>query len=246
MQEKHTGLILRESDVGENDRIVTILTADSGLLRAFAKGSKKMKSKLFAGTRLFSFGDYLLYRGHDKYIVTDATRQGGFFARIDDIEKLALAQYICELTGAAIPQEQPDETGGCLRLVLNTLHVIENTDKPLPLVKAAFELRLMLLLGYGPDVSSCADCSRTDGAMRFYPADGVLLCPECASSGGETLSPAAVAAMRYVLSCDDKRLYSFTLPDLPLSELSRAAEQTVKTHMERTFKTLDFYHSLRL
>ena len=243
MQEKHTGIVLRESDVGENDRIVTLLTAENGIVRAFAKGSKKLKSKLFSSTRLFSYGDFLLYVGRDKYIVTEAVRQGGFFGRIGDIEKLALAQYVCELASVAVPQEQPDDTGECLPLVLNTLHTVEQSDKPLPLVKAAFELRLMMLLGYCPDVSGCAECSRTDGDMTFFPADGMLLCPACAPSNGVKLPSFAVAAMRYVLSCDAKRIYSFSVPST--EALSRAAEQTVKAHLERDFKTLDFYHSLQ-
>lgn len=248
MQEKHSGIVLRENDVGENDRIVTLLTADAGILRAFAKGSKKPKGRLFAPTRLFSFGDFVLYRGRDKYIVTEATRHRGFFGRINDIEKLALAQYICEVCSVAVPQEAPDDTGSVLRLVLNTLYAIENTDKPLALLKASFELRFMALLGYCPEVTACADCGREEGAMLFYPGEGVLLCPTCSVTavGGVPMEPSALSAMRYVLSCEPEKLFSYQISQTALEGLSLAAERTVTLQLERNFKTLEFYHSLVL
>jgi len=243
MQSRYTGLIIRESNVGENDRIVTILTAENGVMRAFAKGSKKIKSRLFAGTRLFTYGDFVLYSGHDKYIVTEAARRHGFFNTIDSIEKLSLAQYVCELTAAAFPPEQPDETNECLSLVLNTLHAVETTEKQLDLIKGAFELRLMMLIGYCPDVSSCAECGQKEKNMVYYPSDGILRCPACAISGGERMSEPSLAAVRYVLSCPPKRLFSFSMTNP--GEFALAAEKTVTSHLERDFKTLSFYHSLR-
>ncbi len=248
MQEKHSGVILRETDVGENDRIITLLTADAGILRAFAKGSKKPKGRLFAPTRLFSYGDFVLYRGKDKYIVTEATRRRGFFGRIDNIEKLALAQYVCELCSVAVPQEYPEETSAILRLVLNTLYAIESTDNPPNHIKASFELRLMTLLGYGPQVSNCASCGKEDGGMTFYPGEGVVLCPLCAglTPGGVFLEPSAKAAMEYVTTCEGEKLFAYRIPQTAQTGLWAAAEQTVIKELERTFKTLDFYHSLGL
>lgn len=246
MQEKHSGLILREQDVGENDRIVTILTADAGLIRAFAKGSKKAKGKLFASTRLFSYGDFVLYRGRDKFIVTEATRHRGFFGRIDNIEKLALAQYLCEICWVAVPQESGENTGDILRLLLNALYAIEQTDKSGALLKATFELRFMSLLGYTPQVSACADCGGREGSMLYYPGEGVLLCSDCAGSrvGSVPLDRSALSAMGYVLSCPPEKIFSYHIPEISLKVLALAAERTVTVQLERDFKTLDFYHTL--
>lgn len=246
MQEKHSGLIIRESDVGENDRIITLLTSDCGIIRAFARGSKKIKGKLFSSTRLFTYGDFVLYSGRDKYIVTEATRNTGFFARTVDIERLALAQYICELCSVTVPQEQPDESGEYLRLVLNTLYALDKTDKPLALIKPSFEFRMMSLLGYCPDVTGCAECGEDKGPMLFYPAEGCVLCNECsfAQLGGLPLDMSALSALRYILTCDTERIFSFSIPEQSLINLENASEKYVVTQLERDFRTLDFYHSL--
>lgn len=246
MQVRHSGLIIRETDVGESDRIVTILTADNGLIRAFARGSKKIKSKLFSSTRIFTYGDFMLQKGKDKYIVTDAVRKSGFFSRIDDIKKLALAQYVCEFCSLSVPQEEPDGRGEILRLALNTLYAIEKTDKPLYIIKPAFELRMLSLLGYCPDVSGCGDCGSDEGELTFYFEEGVFLCDEC-----KIYSPACVkidgttlAAMRYVVSCELEKVFSFTVPEAVGEKLSYVAEKYAFTQLERDFRTLDFYHSV--
>ena len=246
MQVRHSGLIIRESDVGESDRIITVLTADNGIIRAFSRGSKKIKSKLFSSTRMFTFGDFDLHQGKDKYIVTEAKRRMGFFGTPADIERLALAQYICELCSVAVAQEQPDESGEVLRLVLNTLYAIDKTDKPLDIIKPSFELRMMAALGYCPDVSECAQCGERDGDMFFYKDDGQMLCRECGSfnAGGETVSPSVVSAMRYILSCDVEKLFSYSIPEEARKQLGKVSEKYTLSCLERTFKTLDFYNSL--
>lgn len=246
MQVRHSGLIIRETDVGESDRIVTILTASNGLIRAFARGSKKIKSKLFSSTRLFTYGEFILQKGKDKYIVTDAVRKSGFFSRIDDIKKLAIAQYVCELCSLSIPQEEPDNRGEILRLVLNTLYATEKTDKPLYIIKPAFELRMLSLLGYCPDVTGCADCGDDEGEMTFYFEDGLILCEECKihSPSCVRIDRATLSAMRYILSCETEKVFSFTVPEAVGERLSFVAEKYATTQLERDFRTLEFYHSV--
>ena len=246
MEERHCGIIIRETDVGEADRIITVLTADCGIVRAFARGSKKITGKLFSQTRLFTYGDFIFNKGRDKYVVTSAARKTGFFAKINDIEKLALAQYICELCSLNVPQEQP-ESDETLRLVLNTFYAIENTDKPLGLIKPSFELRFISALGYCPDLSACGECSKEDGTMYFYPSDGRVLCADCGgrSDGGIKLSPPALTAARYVLFADVEKMFSYSIPPDAATELYTAAERYVIAQTERKYRTLDFYNSLK-
>ena len=59
------GLVIREQTTGENDRLVTLLTADHGLVRAFVRGGKQLKNRRAAATSLFCYGEFALYRGRD-------------------------------------------------------------------------------------------------------------------------------------------------------------------------------------
>ena len=150
-------LILRENNqIGEADRFVTALTRERGLLRASAKGARKLKSRNAAATQLLSYSRLTLIEGRDKYIITEAEPLHVFFDLRSDIEKLSLAQYFCEIAGVLVPREEPAEEP--LRLLLNALHFLGAGTRPAPLVKAVTELRLLMRAGYSPDLSSCRRC----------------------------------------------------------------------------------------
>ena len=72
-QVKTKGIVLREVKTGESDRILTILTPDSGMISAAAKGAQRLKSKLFAATGLFCYSEFLLFPSKNLYIVDEAT-----------------------------------------------------------------------------------------------------------------------------------------------------------------------------
>ena len=81
---------------------------------------------------------------------------------------------------------------------------------------------------------------------RFCIAEGTLECAACRSGDGVRmpLSPASLAAMRYILSCPEKKLFSFSISGAAEKELCDAAESYLLTQLERSFYTLDFYKSL--
>ena len=244
MQLKVTGVVVREMNLGESDRIVTILTKERGVVRAFARGSKRLGSRLFAATQPFCLSDFVLYHSKDKYILNEAQLATSFFKLRQDIERLSLAQYFCEVVSLIAPQE--DEAEEWLRLTLNALHILQAGDKPACLIKAAFELRAALLAGYCPDLEGCAGCGAAEGPFYFYALEGRLLCERCGAgaSGIVPLSPGVLAAMRHIVSCPAEKLFSFTLSPAALQLLGDVTERYLLVQTERHFKTLDFYHAV--
>ena len=73
-----TGIILKQSPVGEYDRRISILTKERGKLSAFAKGARKPGSRLAAATTPFSFGSFKLYEGRSSYTISEAEIQNYF------------------------------------------------------------------------------------------------------------------------------------------------------------------------
>jgi DNA repair protein RecO (recombination protein O) len=246
MQLKTDGLVIRELNVGESDRIITVLTREKGVLRASAKGARSVKSRLSTATQLLTHSAFTLFQGREKYIIDEAETLDVFMGVRQDIEKLALAQYLCELMGCAAPQEAEAEV--YLRLALNALHFIDSGKRPDDLVKAASEMRLMTLTGYMPDLLACSQCgSYESDTMYFLPAKASLLCADCAAGGDKAypLSRGALAAMRHTVYADFGKLFSFTLPQQGLEELAAASERYVLCCLDRSFNTLEFYDSLR-
>lgn len=238
-------LILRENNqIGEADRFVVALTRERGLLRASARGARKLKSRNASATQLLSYSRLTLIEGRDKYIITEAEPLHVFFELRSDMEKLSLAQYFCEIAGVLVPWEEPAEES--LRLLLNALHFLGAGTRPAPQVKAVTELRLLQKAGYSPDLAACRRCGgpAVEGAF-LLPVRGTLRCARCgAEPGAVPVSPAVLAALRYVLRAPFEKCFQFALPETELRALAHTAETFLLAQLNRGFRTLEFYHTL--
>lgn len=249
MQIKTDGLIIRDLNVGEDDRIVTILTRSRGVIRASARGARRVKSRLSTATRLFCYSDFTMFKGRDNYIIDDAQPLEFFLGVDKNLEGLALAQYFAQVSAALAPQEEDAQP--FLRLMLNSLNFIKIGKRELKQVKAVFELRILTMAGYMPDIVACKSCGAYEADDMFLdPLTGTLLCCDCLSLGKKAapgslrLSKGALAAMRHIAYSDFEKLFSFSLPGKALSELSAACEAYLKNQLERSFPTLDFYNTV--
>ena len=221
------GLVLRTTEYKETDRILTVLSADHGLLTMKARGVRSNRSKLKGACQLLTYAEFTVGEAHGFSSITEATAIEMFPELRTDIVLLSLA------SPALLP------------LILNALYALAKLKKPPQLVKAATELRLAALAGYLPELSGCCVCGNPE-PDRFSIADGTLECASCRASDGVRmpLSAASLAAMRYIVSCPDKKLFSFALTGAAEKELCDAAESYLLTQLERSFYTLDFYKSL--
>lgn len=160
---------------------------------------------------------------------------------------MALGFYFAELTEAVATEDAPHQE--LLSHLLNGLYAISVLHKPLPLVKAAFELKLLCLAGYAAAGGRLRYCGRQDPEQPFFDVlDGVLRCGSpagAASAGTARCAPDSLAALRHIVYGDAKRLYSFTLGSEAQKRLSAAAEAFLAAQLERGFKTLDFYKSVQ-
>ena len=241
-------LVLRTVDYKETDKILTLLTQDQGKLTASARGCRKKGSAIAAGCQLLAWAEVVLYDYQGRWSVKEAAVERLFQGVRDDIERLALGCYFAEVTEllAVEGEENPE----LLSLILNSLHALDKMpEKPLSLVKAAFEWKAMALAGYEPLIDGCDVCgAEPPEEPRFHLREGVLHCAGCCGGAGEgismPLSPPALAALERIVHGDPKRLFSFRLGAAPLEQLAGTAEAYVHTQLERGFSTLDYYKSL--
>lgn len=241
------GLVLRSVDTKESDKILTVLTAGMGKLPVVAKGARSRRSKVTAATQLLAYSELVLSESHGWQYLSEASTIELFDGVRQDVELLSLASYFAELTESVTYEES--ESGAILSLLLNALYALGTLQRPQMLVKAAFEMKLMALIGFEPLLESCAYCGASRPAEPVLDIQGgVLRCRNCGVGGGKCalLTPGALEAMRHVLYGDPRRLYSFTLEPEDQRRLSQAAESYVNAMLERGFHTLDFYKSLRL
>ena len=240
------GLVIMEQNIGESDRLITILTRDEGIIRAFVPGAKKLKNKNAVATQLLSYSHLVLYKGRDKYIINDAEAEEIFFSLRFAVEKLSLAQYFCELTLAFAPEQA--EAGGFLRLLLNALYFLANDKMDPSLIKPVVEMRMLAMAGYMPDLIACKKCGQYEThEMFFLPYQGLLYCKGCCPTYEAKkilLDRGAVTALRHTIYAEFSKIFSFTLSKAAQAKLSEASEQYVIARAEKRFKTLEFYHQI--
>ena len=234
------GLVIWEVKTGETDRVITVLTPE-GVISVYARGSRNPKNKLTSPTSMLSYSNFELYTGKNMYTAVDAMVKERFISLFSDISKYSLAVYFCELIKYLAPVE--DDASEYLSLLLNTLHILNTTDKDILLVKAVFELRIMSISGYMPDLSSCCECGlETDSTLFFDMPNGVWYCNDCAKKKGYPVNAnrAVLNAMRYITESDPLRIFSFELKKETLKTLGNLTAGFSIIHLDKQLATLDF------
>jgi len=241
------GLVLRETQSKEADKILTVLTAERGKLAVIARGARRRNSRIAAASQLLAFSELVVYERRNWFLLDEASTITLWDNVRRDVLLLSLASYFAELAEAVTGEDVPAKE--TLSLLLNALYALDTLDKPPALVKAAFELKLLALSGYEPLVTNCAVCGRTaPEEPMFDAAQGVVLCRRCADVARELLplDPGSLAAMRHVLGSEQKRMLSFTLSGETMTRFARVCERFARVQLERSFRTLDFYKNLQL
>lgn len=264
------GLVLRTTDVGESDRMLTVLTAEEGKLSVWARGVRKITNGSLPAAQVFAYANYTLKRGRDKHFLREATIEQTFLGISDSIENTALAAYLCEVADELT--YPGGESGELLQLSLNTLWTLAGNKRPRWCVKGAFELRAAAIAGFMPDLSSCCACGAENvGTHAVLDCEnGRLFCahcheelyikprqalppvermlPELDETGAPIvwlkIPPSALEAMRYILYTEAKRQFSYTVPEEEVPAFSAACEGYLLHHIGHGYKTLSFYKSM--
>ena len=240
-------LVLREVRYKEADRILTLLTDTDGKITVKARGALRKSSKTAAATQQLTYSEMTLFGNLGRWTVNEATVKEGFDGLRTDIGSFALGCYFAECADALSVEDQPDAP--LMQLALNCLYALSRGMYAPEHIKAAFELRLMCLAGYTPELSHCAVCGEEE------PGDPVLMlerccvcCRRCAAGAGRTvkLDAASLNAMRHICSVPPKQILSFSLEGEGAKRLSAAAEEYLLLHTERRFPTLDYWKNVKI
>ena len=247
------GLVIKTVDYRESDRIVTIFTEEMGVVSALARSARSLKSRKMSATLQFCYSSFILTKRGEYYDVKEAELIESFFDIRKTVDGLALSAYIAEVLSYVTVAEAEREL---LRLSLNSLYAIASGKYPLNKVKAAFEVRCTSILGFMPDVTSCATCGEKNGDFFLDVMGGSIQCYACKTKAEKThiglldpheshivciLSEGARRALLYCIYCPVERLLAFSLSEEEMSLFTKAAEEYLVNQLERGFNTLDFY-----
>ena len=266
------GLVVREYELGEHDKMLTLLTPAYGRIPVIAKGARSLRNKYMTPARLFTYANYELHRRGDMTWLRSAEIIEPFPQLEREITRLYLAQYLadlaCELSGEGEPAVD------ILRLTLNSLYAVCRGVKDQRLIKGTFEWRAAGYSGYLPELGDCHVCgaadarSKDDGGICYLDVmNGALMCASCAAGRMERdsalppgaipvdddgvrsillpLDRAVIAAIKYVLEALPERMFAFSLSnEADLDTFSSAGSTYITHHLERGFASLALYNEI--
>ena len=232
---KTKGIILSESNMNDFDKMLTVLTP-TGKIGCAAKGARRPKSLLMAGTQFLCFGEYMMYQGTSSYHINSCDTIELFYPIRTDLDKLKYAAHITKIINDVTDENQ--NTYRILQLFLNTLYMISETDKDLDFILSVFKLRLLCLLGFTPQIKACTNCKTGENITHFSIRDNGFKCEACSKidKGAIRISDSTKTAMQYIVLADPKKIFSFQISEENLQELNLVSNLYFNEKLEKEYK----------
>ena len=225
--------------------ILTLLTPDRGKLRVVARGVRRPGSKMGGHLDLLIYSTLLLAQGQNLDVVTQAQTRESFLALRDDLARTAAGMYAAELVERFT--EEQGELQPVFRLFLETLRRLSETPDP-ALVLRHFELNLLGLLGFRPELDACVLCGRSPDAegRGFSAASGGVLCAECAATEpmARLLSRAGLEALRFLQRAGAAQAERAQLSAEVREELERLLREYIGFVLEQEVRSAAFLREL--
>ncbi len=235
-QLKVNGIIIAENNMGDFDKMLTILTPNLGKIGCSARGARRPKSLLLSGTQFLCFGEYMLFKGGDTYTLNSCETIELFYNIRTDLDKLTYASYITKIISDVTTENQ--NSYNTLKLFLNTLYTISETDKDFEFVTSVFKLRILKILGFLPNVNCCTTCGTKENITHFSIIDNGIKCEACSKqdTGAIKISEPTLNALKYIMKADPKKIFSFMLSENCLKELELVSRIYLNEKLEKEYK----------
>jgi DNA repair protein RecO (recombination protein O) len=239
-------LVLKAYDYGEADRILTLYTPQHGKLRAIAKGVRRPKSRMTGHLDLFTRSHLLVAHGRQLDIITQAETIESFRPMRDDLLRLTYAHYVAELLEAFTAEQLANYP--LYSLAVATLRRLASAGS-LDLAVRSFEMQLLALTGYRPQLRSCLNCDAAiaPGVNRFSAKMGGILCPNCAAADTASvpISIDALKVLRNLQSNEEAVLSLRNLPEPIRGEVEQRLQDYVTYRMEARPRSTRFLNQVR-
>ena len=239
-------IVLRHRDWGEADRMLGLFTLEMGKVQAIAKGARRPRSRKAGHLEPFTHVKLLLARGRNIAIITQAEAIDQFTPLREDMLLTTYASYVVELLDRFTYEE--GENRGLFRLLRNTLARLCSPDKP-ELVLRYYELRLLDLVGFRPQLYTCVRCEAEIQAQdQFFSAqEGGVLCPNCGArvAGSKPVSLAALKYLRHFQRSSYDQATRASLSAPINKEMERLMQHYFTYLLERSLNTPEFIRRAR-
>lgn len=244
---KTRAIVLGHLDLGEADRIITLLTPEDGKIRAIAKGVRRPTSRIGGSVEPFAELDLVLARGRHLDVITQVSVAEAWLSLRDRLESTATAWYLGELADRAV--EERAGAHPVYGLLRRACQLLDDGMAP-GRVARWFESNLADALGVRPELDRCVECHRVLGehdTFRWVPALGGVLCGEHPQPPSESvaLSLAALKLLRAYRRLDVEAIAALRLPPAVEAEVESVMRRYTRFILEREARSLAFVDEVR-
>src|SRR5436305_1758957 len=228
---RDTGVVLRTYRLGEADRIVVMMTAQHGKVRAVAKGVRKPRSRFGARLEPVSHVAVMMYAGRQLDIVSQAESLDHFRAIREDLDRLTRAMALLEVVDQ-VAQEREANTQ-LYQMLVGALRAL--AARSAPLLVPAFYWKVLAAEGMRPELDACVSCGSPGPLVAFDVGEGGVLCRTCRR--GRAIGDDAVTLLRRLLGGD--LVGVLAEPASPAThEVAVLATEAMEHHLERRLRAV--------
>jgi DNA repair protein RecO (recombination protein O) len=240
-------IILRRTDFGEADRLLTVFTPEQGKVRLLAKGVRKMTSRKAGHVELFMLTNMLVAQGRTWDIISQAEIVESYRDLREDLDKTGYAYYLAELIDRFT--EEHDPNAPVFELLALTLAHLSLADEAF-IVLRYFELHLLGLTGFQPQLYFCVACQKALEPVEdnyFHFVDGGTLCPKHGQSrpNAELLPLAVLKVLRFLQTEPWEKIIQLQLTPTTRRHVEMLLLGYITFLLERQLKSVDFIRKLR-
>jgi DNA repair protein RecO (recombination protein O) len=233
--EKLQSFVLSSLDYGDSDRIVSLFTLEHGRIKAFARGARNSRKRFGPALEPFARIDAQARVKEGLSSLQQADIVSIYPAIRADLERIAHALYACELVEVITPEGHP--LPRLYRLLSAYLDRLE-TETAVEGDRRFFEINLLNILGYRPELETCTRCNSPFGDAGAWQQDGgELVCRFCCAAGRQ-LSPATLKTLSTCLKTGT--FGQISLVSTTLQQAGYLLDESITAHTGRKMKSLEF------
>lgn len=221
---KVKGIVIKEISYKDNDKIITLLTDSLGKISCIARGAKKNNSPILANSQYLVYSEFILYKSSNFYYINSANVINTFYNFRIDFDKLQIAFELTKILQSVTDENQ--DTSKIMTLFLNTIYMLDISEKDKRIITTSFKIKLFCLLGFAPNISTCSFCNKKITEKKenekleiYYDyVSNNFCCSNCINEKDKKryimLTESTVIAVRYVILSTMKKIFSFELKDI--------------------------------
>lgn len=243
---KVDAVVLSSREMREADRVLVLFSRQLGKLRVVAHGVNKPSSRKRGAVQPFCYSSFLIYKGKDLDSIRQCEEIETFPGLRTSLETLSYASYFSELIDAIVMEGEINTE--VFSLLLITLNLLSQNNHDVELLARAFELRLMDLSGFRPQLEECANCGINikSYSIAFSNSSGGIVCSRCSIStmGVKYYQPGIIETLKLLLSWNMQKLQRIKISPTAKKHLKTLMQEYVGYYAEKKFKSMSFLEKM--